>query len=101
MFCKRISGKTLMHILKNFSLKILRRSREGVRKIKKMAEESDMRGMIKTEEGDDLCSIDRNEQPLVLLLRVMQANGKPLPTGGFTTRAMSQMLHEVAGAISK
>ena len=40
-------------------------------------------------------------QPFVLLLRVMQANGKPLPIGGFTTRAMSQMLHEVAGAIPK
>ena len=58
-----------------------------------------MKGMIKNEEGDDLCSGDWNEQPFVLLLRVPQANGKPLPKGGFTTRAMSQMLHEVAGAI--
>ena len=60
-----------------------------------------MRGMIKTEEKDDLCNREWNEQPFVLLLRIIQANGKPLPIGGFTTRAMSQMLHEVAGAIPK
>ena len=42
-----------------------------------------------------------NEQPFVLLLRVTQANGKSLPIGGFTTRAMSQMLHEFAGGIPK
>ena len=28
-------------------------------------------------------------------------NGKPLPIGGFTGRAMSQMLHEVAGVVPK
>ena len=33
----------------------------------------------------------------VLLLRVTQANGKPLPIGGFTSRAMAQMLYELAG----
>ena len=26
-----------------------------------------------------------------------QANGKPLPIGGFTSRAMAQMLYEIAG----
>ena len=31
----------------------------------------------------------------------MQANEKPLPIGGFTVRAMSQMLHEIAGMIPK
>ena len=31
----------------------------------------------------------------------MQSNGKPLPMGGFTDRAMSQMLHEVAGVVPK
>ena len=30
-----------------------------------------------------------------------QLNGKPLPTGGFTGRAMSQMLHEAAGVVPK
>ena len=33
----------------------------------------------------------------VLLLRVIQANGKPLPIGGFTSRVMAQMLYEIAG----
>ena len=30
-----------------------------------------------------------------------KSNGKPLPIGGFTSRAMSQMLHEVAGVVPK
>ena len=44
---------------------------------------------------------DQNEQPFVLLLRVIQLNNKPLPIGGFTEQAMSQMLREVAGVVSK
>ena len=66
-----------------------------------MVEENDMSEIIKTEEGDHLCRGDRNEQPFVLLLRVTQSNGKPLPIGGFTGRAMAQMLHEVAGVVPK
>ena len=31
----------------------------------------------------------------------MQSNGKPLPIGGFTGKAMSQILHEVAGVVPK
>ena len=38
---------------------------------------------------------------MLCLLRVTQLNGKPLPIGGFTGRAMSQMLHEVAGIVPK
>ena len=30
-----------------------------------------------------------------------QSNGEPLPIGEFTGRAMSQMLHEVAGVVPK
>ena len=66
-----------------------------------MAEENDMSEIIKTEKGDNLCRRDRNKQPFVLLLRVTQSNGKPLPIGGFTGRAMAQMLHEVAGVVPK
>ena len=44
---------------------------------------------------------DWNEQPFVLLLRETQLNGKPLSIGRFTGRAMSQMLHEVAGVVPK
>ena len=48
-----------------------------------MAKESDMNDeVIKTEEGDDPFIGDQNEQPFVLLLRVTQLNGTPLPIGG-------------------
>ena len=66
-----------------------------------MAEEGDMNEMLKTEEGDDPYMEDQSRQPFVLLLRVTQSNGKPLPIGGITGRAMSQMLHEVAGVFPK
>ena len=66
-----------------------------------MAEKNDMSEIIKTEEGDDLHRRDWNDQPFMLLLRVTQSNGKPLPIGGFTGRAMAQMLHEVAGVVPK
>ena len=66
-----------------------------------MAKGSDMNEMIKTEEGDDPFMGDQSRQPFVLLLRVTQSNGKPLPIGGFTGRAMSQMLHEVAGVVPR
>ena len=35
----------------------------------------------------------------MLLLRVTQANGRPLPIGGFTSRAMTQMIHDITGII--
>ena len=66
-----------------------------------MAEESDMNEVLQNEEGDYPYKGDQNGQPSVLLLRVMQANGKPLPIGRFTARAMSQMLHEIAGVVPK
>ena len=40
---------------------------------------------------------DKREQAFVLLLRVTQANGRPVPIGRFTNRAMAQMLYEIAG----
>ena len=66
-----------------------------------MAEENDMNEMLQNEEGGDSCEGDWNGQPFILLFRVTQANGKPLPIGGFTARAMSQMLHELAGVVPK
>ena len=66
-----------------------------------MAKESDMNEVIKTEQGYGPFMGDQNEQPFVLLLCVTQLNGKPLPIGGFTGKAMSQMLHEVAGVVPK
>ena len=58
-----------------------------------MTEESKMCEMIKNEEGDDLHREDWKEQPFVLFLRVTQSSGKPLLIGGFTGRAMAQMMH--------
>ena len=60
-----------------------------------------MNEIIKTEEGDDLYVGDLSGQPFALLLRMTQSNGKPIPIGGFTGRAMSHMLHEVAGVVPK
>ena len=37
----------------------------------------------------------------MLLLRVTQANGRPLPTGRFMGRAMTQMIHDITGVIPK
>ena len=66
-----------------------------------MAEGSVLNEVIKTEDGGDPFMGDRNEQPFALLLKVIQSNGRPLPIGGFTGRAMSQMLHEVTGVVPK
>ena len=49
-----------------------------------MAEGSDMNEMIKVEDGKDSHRGDRNEQLFVLLLKVTQSRGKPLPIGGFS-----------------
>ena len=37
----------------------------------------------------------------MLLLRVTQTNGRPLAIGGFTSRAMTQMVHDITGVIPK
>ena len=66
-----------------------------------MAKGSDMNEVIKTEDGDDPFMGDWSGQSFVLLLRVTQSNGKPLPIGECTGRAMSQMLREVAGVVPK
>ena len=66
-----------------------------------MAEINDISETVEVEERDDHCQGDQNNQPFVLLLRVTQANGKPLPVGGFTGRAMAQMLHAIVGVIPK
>ena len=66
-----------------------------------MAENGNMDEVVKTKVGEDTFVGDQNEQPFALLLRVTQLNGKPLPIGGFTGGAVSQMLHGVAGVIPK
>ena len=67
----------------------------------KMAEGGSIEEVVKTELGEDTFMGDRNDLPFVMLLRVTQMNGKPLPTGGLTEQVMSQMLCEVARVIPK
>ena len=64
-----------------------------------MAEESEVREIVKVEEGDECHHTDPKDRLFVLLLRVTQANGRPLPIGGFTSRVMTQMIHEIMGVI--
>ena len=52
---------------------------------------------VKVKEEEGYIRGDKREQPFVLLLRVTQTSGKPLPIDGFTGRAMAQMLYEIAG----
>ena len=60
-----------------------------------MAEGHNMSEEVKVEEEEGYFGEDKRELSFVLLLRVTQANGKPLPVGGFTGRAMAQMLYEI------
>ena len=66
-----------------------------------MAEGNSMSKEVKTEDEEGYLGEDKREQAFVLLLRVTQANGKPLPIGGFTIRVMAQMLNKIAGVILK
>ena len=66
-----------------------------------MAKGGVMEDVVKAEVGDDTSVGDKSSQQFALLLRVTQSNGRPLPVGGFTGGAMSQMLHEIAGVVPK
>ena len=66
-----------------------------------MAKGSDTNEMSKAEDGEDSHRGDRNKQPFVLLLKVMQSSGKPLPIGGFTGRAMLKCCTIIAGVIPR
>ena len=62
-----------------------------------MAEGNSMSEEVKAEDEEGYLEDDKRQQAFVLLLRVTQANGKPVPMGGFTSRVMAQMLYEIAG----
>ena len=66
-----------------------------------MAEESEVEDVVKVEEGDEHHCTDLKDRLFVLLLRVTQANGRPLPVGGSTSRAMTHMIHEIMGVIPR
>ena len=62
-----------------------------------MAEGNEMGEEGKVDEEEGYLGEDKREQSFVLLLRMTQASGKLLLIGGFTGRAMAQMLYETAG----
>ena len=62
-----------------------------------MAEGNSMSEEVKAEDKEGCLGDDKREQAFVLLLRVTQAKDKPLQIGGFTSRAMTQMLYEITG----
>ena len=54
-----------------------------------MTEEKEIiKEIAQVEEGDEYHHTDPKDQLFVLLLRVTQANGRPLSIRGFTSRAM-------------
>ena len=60
-----------------------------------------MEKITQVEEGDECPHPDPRDWQFVLLLRVTQANGRPLPMEGFMSRAMVQMICDVMGVIPK
>ena len=60
-----------------------------------------MEKITQVEENDKYPHPDPRDQQFVLLLRVTQANGRPLPMEKFTSRAMVQMICDVMGVIRK
>ena len=57
--------------------------------------------MTQVEEGDECPHPELRDRQFVLLLRVTQAIGRLLPIGGFTSRAMIQMICDIMGVIPK
>ena len=57
--------------------------------------------MTQVEKGDECHCPDLKDQQFVLLLRVTQANGRPMPIGGFMSRAMIQMICDITGSDPK
>ena len=60
-----------------------------------------MEKIMQVEEDDECHHPDPRDQQFVLLLRVTQANGRPPPIKGFTSRAMVQIICDVMGVIPK
>ena len=81
----------------NCNLLIFKMSSEMYDEVKRliMAEGNSMRSRLKMKKV--ILGKIKGEQAFVLLLRVTQANSKPLPVGGFTNRAIAQMLYKIAG----
>ena len=57
--------------------------------------------MTQVEKGDECHHPNLRDQHFVLLLRVIQANGRLLLIGGFMSRAMVQMICDTMGVVPK
>ena len=57
--------------------------------------------MTQVEEDDECHHPNLRDQQFMLLLKVTQANGRLLPIGGFTSRAMIQKICDIMGVIPK
>ena len=67
-----------------------------------MVEEKEvMEKITQVEETHECPHPDPRDQQFVLLVRVTQANGRPLPVEGFMSRTMVQMICDVMGVIPK
>ena len=67
-----------------------------------MVEEKEvMEKIMQVEESDEYPHPDPRDWQFVLLLRVTQASGRPMPMEGFMSRAMVQMICDVMGVIPK
>ena len=102
-YCKWISD-IIVNLVAQFEMTQFKRlqfktSSERYEKVKGliMAKGNSMSEEVKVEDKEGYLGEDKREQTFVLLLRVMQANGKPLLIHGFTNRVMTQMLYEIAG----
>ena len=111
-YCKRISDIIVNLVAQfewtqfrrlNHNLLIFKNECEKYEKVKGLitAEGNSMSEEVKAEDEEGYLGEDKREQAFVLLLRVTQANGKPLPICGFTNRVMAQMLYEIAGVTPK
>ena len=58
-----------------------------------------MEKITQVEENDEYPHPDPRDQQFVLLLRVTQANGRPLPMEEFMSRATVQIISDVMGVI--
>ena len=67
-----------------------------------MVEEKEvMEKITQVEDNEEYPHLNLKNHQFVLLLRVTQANGQPLPMEEFTSRAMVQMICDVTGVVPK
>ena len=67
-----------------------------------MAEEKEvMEKITQVEDNEEYPHLNPRDHQFVLLLRVTQDDGRPLPMEEFTSRAMVQMICDVTGVIPK